>query len=173
MSASHRQAIGTPSAHHQQAALSVARAGVGLSREETHRVFISLHKLQQSKNLSSVRFFGKILGTAKDYYVAEAKYMEDPEEPEAEEGAAPPLVPIEERGTGCNTFTYFVTNDVAEPWQELPQVTPEQISSAMRIRKFFTGDLQADVRAFPPFPGKEKEYLRAQIVRLLPHAPLD
>ena len=32
--------------------------------------------------------------------------------------------------------------------------------------KLFTGDLGADVRAYPPFPGKEKEYLRAQIARI-------
>jgi len=53
-------------------------SGVGLSREETHRVFASIHKLQQSKKLSSARLFGKILGTAKDYYVVEAKYVTSP-----------------------------------------------------------------------------------------------
>ena len=141
-------------------------AGVGVSREEAHRVFVSMHKLQQGKKLSSVRFFGKVLGTAKDYYVAEGKYVEDPAAEEPEEGAPPPPVPIEERGTGCNTFTYFVTTDVSEPWVELPQVTPAQIAAAMAIRKFVTGDLSADVRAYPPFPGKEKEYLRAQIARI-------
>lgn len=146
------------------------RSGVGLSREETHRVFASIHKLQQSKKLSSARLFGKILGTAKDYYVVEAKYVDEPERPEPEEGAPPPPVPLEASSEGCNTFSYFVTNDPSQEWTELPQVKPDQISAALLIRKLFTGDLQADVRAYPPFPGKEKEYLRAQIVRPS-HAP--
>ena len=143
---------------------------MGLSREETHRVFASVHKLQQSKKLSSARLFGKILGTAKDYYVVEAKYVDEPERPEPEEGAPPPPVPLEASSEGCNTFAYFVTNDPSQEWTELPQVKPDQISAALLIRKLFTGDLQADVRAYPPFPGKEKEYLRAQIVRPS-HAP--
>ena len=130
-------------------------------------MFTSIFKLQQSKKLSSARFFGKILGTGKDYYVVEAKYVDEPERPEPEEGAPPPPVPLEASSEGCNTFAYFVTNDPAQEWAELPQVKPDQISAAMLIRKLFTGDLQADVRAYPPFPGKEKEYLRAQIVR--PH----
>jgi radial spoke head protein 4A len=141
-------------------------SGVGLSREETHRVFASIHKLQQSKKLSSARLFGKILGTAKDYYVVEAKYVDEPERPEPEEGAPPPTVPLEASSEGCNTFAYFVTNDPSQEWTELPQVKPDQISAALLIRKLFTGDLQADVRAYPPFPGKEKEYLRAQIARI-------
>ena len=133
-------------------------------------MFASVHKLQQSKKLSSARLFGKILGTAKDYYVVEAKYVDEPERPEPEEGAPPPPVPLEASSEGCNTFAYFVTNDPSQEWTELPQVKPDQISAALLIRKLFTGDLQADVRAYPPFPGKEKEYLRAQIVRPS-HAP--
>eukprot|EP00965_Chrysotila_dentata_P214241 6188090-Pleurochrysis_carterae.AAC.1 len=46
------------------------------------------------------------------------------------------------------------------------QVTPAQVAASRHIRKYFTGDLQAAVRAFPPFPGKEREYLRAQIARI-------
>ena len=130
-------------------------------------MFTSIYKLQQSKKLSSARFFGKILGTGKDYYVVEAKYVDEPERPEPEEGAPPPPVPLEASSEGCNTFSYFVTNDPAQEWMELPQVKPDEISAAMLIRKLFTGDLEADVRAYPHFPGKEKEYLRAQIVR--PH----
>ena len=129
-------------------------------------MFASIHKLQQSKKLSSARLFGKILGTAKDYYVVEAKYVDEPERPEPEEGAPPPPVPLEASGEGCNTFTYFVTNDPSQEWTELPQVKPDHISAALLIRKLFTGDLQADVRAYPPFPGKEAEYLRAQIARI-------
>jgi len=140
-----------------------ATAGVGLPAEETYRVYMSLHKLQQDKQLTTIRFFGKILGTAKDYFVAEATY------PAAEDEGEPPpagAVPIEEKGSGCNMFVYYATNDPSGEWTELPMVTPEQLVASTMIRKLFTGDLNAPVRAYPPFPGKEKEYLRAQIARI-------
>lgn len=129
-------------------------------------MFASLSKLQSDKRLETIRFFGKVLGTGADYYVAEARYIEAPEAPEGEEGAAAPAVPPEESGTGCNACVYFVTNEPAGSWSELPAVTPAQVAASKTIRKFFTGDLTADVRAFPPFPGKEREYLRAQIARI-------
>jgi radial spoke head protein 4A len=142
-------------------------AGVGLSREEGFRVYMSLCKLQLSKKLATVRFFGKILGTSKDYYLAEAKHVDPPEQPEPDPDAPAPAVPPEEYGTGCNSCSYFVTNDPAAPWVELPNVTPRAIAAASLVRKFFTGDLSADVRCYPPFPGLEKDYLRAQIARLV------
>lgn len=45
-------------------------------------------------------------------------------------------------------------------------VTPEQISVARKIRKFLTGRLDAPIVSYPPFPGKEANYLRAQIARI-------
>jgi len=144
-----------------------AWAGVGLSAAESYRVYVSLDKLQRSKKLQSVRFFGKVLGTGADYYVAEATYMEPPEEEEPEEGAPAPPVPLEAAGVGCNACVYFVTNDPSLEWTVLPNVTPAQVSASVLIRKYMTGSLTADVRAYPPFPGKEKEYLRAQIARIV------
>lgn len=38
--------------------------------------------------------------------------------------------------------------------------------AARKIRKMFSGDLEAPVDAYPPFPGKEAEYLSAQIARI-------
>ena len=46
-------------------------AGVGLGREETFRIFLALKNLVDTHTLQSVRFWGKILGTAKNYIVAE------------------------------------------------------------------------------------------------------
>jgi radial spoke head protein 4A len=110
-------------------------AGVGLSKEESYRVHVSLLQLQQAKNLSFVRFFGKLLGTGADYYVAQATYVEPPAPEEgAEEAPAPPGAPVEESGTGCNTFVYFVTNDPSAPWTALADVTPEQIVKSRLIR---------------------------------------
>jgi radial spoke head protein 4A len=45
-------------------------------------------------------------------------------------------------------------------------VTAEQISTSRKIRKFFTGRLEAPIVSFPPFPGNEANYLRAQIARI-------
>ena len=52
------------------------------------------------------------------------------------------------------------------PWARLPNVTPAQIGAAKCIRKLLTGDLQAEVVSYPPFPGNEAVYLRAQIARI-------
>lgn len=52
------------------------------------------------------------------------------------------------------------------PWVKLPFVTPAQIVVARQIRKFFTGRLDAPIVTYPPFPGNEANYLRAQIARI-------
>ncbi|MGL5072509.1 MAG: hypothetical protein ACRC61_14755 [Aeromonas salmonicida] len=52
------------------------------------------------------------------------------------------------------------------PWERLPDVTPVQITVARQIRKFFTGCLDAPIVSYPPFPGNEANYLRAQIARI-------
>jgi radial spoke head protein 4/6 len=106
----------------------------------------------------------QVLGTHADYFIAEAQY------PATEEGGDDPppgAVPVEEKGSGCNALCYFACNDPAGDWTELPPVTPDQLVASSSIRKFFTGDLAAPVRAYPPFPGTEKEYLRAQIARVV------
>ena len=79
---------------------------------------------------------------------------------------APMAAPREEKGMGCNKFTYWVCSFPGGPWTKLPPVTPAQISVARDIKKFFTGRLDAEVVSFPPFPGKEAALLRAQIARI-------
>ncbi|EDW01951.1 radial spoke head protein 6 homolog A [Drosophila grimshawi] len=75
-------------------------------------------------------------------------------------------IPPEYIGNGCNRFSYFVVNCLHNDWIELPIVTPRQIVVSRQIKKFFTGDLEADVVSYPCFPGKEKHYLRAVIGRI-------
>lgn len=58
--------------------------------------------LCHNKQATKLRFWGKILGTKKDYYIVEGVY-ENPEDPP--EMAAH----IENRGTGINKLTYWVT----------------------------------------------------------------
>ncbi|XP_046402776.1 radial spoke head protein 6 homolog A [Ischnura elegans] len=72
----------------------------------------------------------------------------------------------EEPGTGLNSKVYYVCSELIEEWVKLPDVTPAQISAARQIKLAFTGDLDSEVATFPPFPGKEINYLRAQIARI-------
>ena len=45
-------------------------------------------------------------------------------------------------------------------------VTPEQIIASRLIKYAFTGDLQANVKGYPKFPGQEKHLLKCQLVRI-------
>jgi len=172
------------------------QAAVGLNREEMIRIWLALKNLVDNHPLQHVRFWGKIFGTEQNYVIAEVEYREGEEEEEEEEEAEeekeedttekdeegeeeeqeddtpkpeykpPPVVPKEESRVGANKKTYFVCNDPGKPWIKLPAVTPAQIVAARKIKKFFTGKLDAPVISYPPFPGNESNYLRAQIARI-------
>lgn len=51
-------------------------------------------------------------------------------------------------------------------WIQLPDVKPEHIVAARKIKHAFTGDLNASFDSNPSFPGKERHYLRAQLARI-------
>ncbi len=51
-------------------------------------------------------------------------------------------------------------------WRRMPPVTPAHIVAARKIRKYFTGRAEAPLVTYPPFPGTEINYLRAQIARI-------
>ena len=57
---------------------------------------------------------------------------------------------------------------VAQPFVQLPLLTPEQIQVSRQIQRFFVGDLEAPVMSGSTsiFPGVEKHLLRAQIQRI-------
>jgi len=167
--------------------------GVGLPETEAFRVMVALKRLLDGKPLASVRFWGKIFGLKKDYYICETeidaeRMPEGGDEGEAaeeeEEGGPkptaiydqlntykikpPPVIKPEAKGSGTNKFVYFVaTSDDLTQWTELPDLQPAWVLAARKINKFFTGDLEAPVTAHPPFPGVEKHYLRAQISRIM------
>ncbi|XP_001639413.2 radial spoke head protein 4 homolog A isoform X1 [Nematostella vectensis] len=173
------------------------QAGIGLSREEMFRIFLSLKQLVDSKPLQTVHFWGKLFGIENNYYIAEVEYREgeEEEEEEEEEGEGeeeekekeeneedeevaeeddtpkpdwkpPPVIPKEENRAGANKKVYFVTTEPGKPWIKLPPVTPAQIGISRQIRKFLTGRLDAPIVSYPPFPGNETNYLRAQIARI-------
>ena len=179
------------------------QAGVGLSSDESFRIFLALKQLVEQWPIHTCRFWGKILGLRRSYLVAEVEFREGEEEVEEEEveevmeggevmeahgeeegeegeedeekvtdvipkptWKPPPVVPKEESRNGTNKYLYFVCNEPGQPWVRLPHVTPIQIVQARKIKKFFTGFLDAPVISYPPFPGNEANYLRAQIARI-------
>ncbi|XP_009883829.1 PREDICTED: LOW QUALITY PROTEIN: radial spoke head protein 6 homolog A-like [Charadrius vociferus] len=184
----------TPLPNVMETAFYFEQAGIGLSKDESYHIFLALKKLISVQPIQTCRFWGKILGLEMNYIIAEVQYHEGEEEEEEEvteeEGKGvgevedeeeekekedeppkstykpPPVIPKEENGTGANKYVYFVCNEPGKPWVKLPPVTPAQIVCARKIKKFFTGRLDAPVVSFPPFPGNEANYLRAQIARI-------
>ena len=57
----------------------------------------------------------------------------------------PPVAPVEEQRSGANKMSYFVCNEPGEAWTRLPAVTPAQIATARKMKKFFTGRLDTPV----------------------------
>lgn len=68
---------------------------------------------------------------------------------------------MEEKGTGVNKYTYFVTNSCFDAWKKLPDLSPTHIMAARQIKVLFSGDLERDIICNPFFFGKEKHLLRA------------
>jgi hypothetical protein len=136
------------------------QASIDFGEDETYRLHLSLKRLLESTGASELRFWGKFLAREKDYYVAEGRLPfvvhEDIARPRD----------FEPRGTGVNSLTYWVTDSVFQEWVELPDVTPEQLQVSRLIKKILTGRLDADVKSYPQFPGKERHLLRTQIARI-------
>ena len=57
----------------------------------------------------------------------------------------PPVIPREENRTGVNKKTYFVCNEPGLEWSKLPACNPAQLVCARQIKKFMTGNLDAQV----------------------------
>jgi radial spoke head protein 4A len=143
-------------------------AGVSLGREETYLMFLSIKKLVEQKQLKSVRLWGKILGRDANYIIAEAELKEGVEDTEdaivnavpAVDGAnkkdevqeGPKLAkpkqfsPLsKELRIGVNKYVYYACHYIGGPWKRLPDVVPERLQEARKIRKYFTGNLDAKV----------------------------
>jgi hypothetical protein len=100
-----------------------------------------------------------MFGTNKDYYVVEGilSHTEDEKAPSPD---------FESRGTGVNKLVYWVTDDVLSDWVQLPDAVPHHINQSRFIKHKFTGDLNTAIDTNPPFHGKERHLLRAQIARI-------
>lgn len=132
-------------------------AGVGFGQQTSYQLHLSLRSLAASTpGLSKLRFWGKILGIKNDYFIAEGVI----------DGIGEADGDVEARGSGANTFSYWVSTGTNAPWMQLPLVRPEHIIAARKVKHLMSGDLEADVLTMPFFPGKEKHFLRAQIARI-------
>ena len=70
------------------------------------------------------------------------------------------------KNDGVNRDVYYVTNNLSEPWVELPDVKPSQIIASRKIRYIFTGNLKRPIYSNPQFNGQEQHYLICQIARI-------
>lgn len=134
-------------------------AGISFGEKETYRLQKSLAELAQKTSATNLKFWGKIYGTEKDYYIAEGLVEGE------EEGEERPA-DFEARGSGVNQFVYWVTDGTLSDWTQLPDLNPNDVSAARSIKVLFTGDLEREIITNPFFFGKEKHYLRAQIARI-------
>lgn len=122
----------------------------------------SLKNLVKTTGATNVRFWGKILGTERDYYIAEGTFEGLPAGEEEVEKPAD----FEARGSGVNKFVYWACNSPLEDWKQLPDLWTKDIDAARRNKVSFTGDLERPIITNPFFFGKEKHFLRAQIARI-------
>jgi hypothetical protein len=103
--------------------------------------------LALKKSVKQVRLWGTVLGSDRDYFVAEGL---------ADGGDDGELAPdTEPRGTGVNKWCYWVTTSLTAEWTELPLVTPAHIRTSRKIKYLFTGDLKKVVLSNPLFGGTE------------------
>jgi len=139
-------------------------AGIGFGEQETYRLQKSIKKLATDTGANELRFFGKILGTQKDYYVVEVTG----ETAEEEDAEIEREADFEAKGTpgGVNEKTYFVAENSLSEWKKLPELAPQEIEASRQIKVLFTGDLERNIYTNPFFYGQEKHYLRAQIARI-------
>ena len=134
-------------------------AGVGFGRAEAYRLYLSIKKLAEKlpEDIVALRFWGRVSTLSKPYFVVEGSNPEeDPEDLRLQEGK-----------DGVNKYAYWVSQTLEpDSWTQLPSVTILQIVTAFKVHRFLTGNLEALVPSFPPFPGVEKNFLRAQIARI-------
>lgn len=91
-------------------------AGVSFGEEETFKLSKSMKRLAVMSGASQLRFWGKIYGTEKDYYIIEG-ILNAAEETKED-------VTQEKRGEGTNSYVYWVTDNPLNDWIQLPDVKP-------------------------------------------------
>lgn len=132
-------------------------AGISLGRGEVYRLFLSIKRFGETLpgEVDHLRFFGRINTRQLPYYVIEGLSTEDEENVDET---------TQEGRNGANKYVYYATQQLESgQWIKLPNVTMEQIVKVRQFKRLLTGNLDADVPSYPPFPGQEKNLLRATI----------
>lgn len=139
-------------------------AGISFGDKETFRLQKSLAQLATKfAAATNLKFWGKIYGKERDYYIAEGA-MEGGEEEGGEEKG--PEFEARGAGGGVNMCVYWVSDSSLSDWSQLPDLSPKDIEAARSIKVLFTGNLEREIVTNPFFFGREKHYLRAQIARI-------
>lgn len=128
-------------------------AGVAIGEEEAFRLHHSMRRHAAISGATMMRFWGKFYCLKSDYWVLEGEVRSNEEQDVPRE--------IEARGQGVNRKIYWVTDNILEDWIQLPDANPEQIKQSRLIKHVLTGNLNAPLNTNPPFPGKERHYLRS------------
>ena len=144
----------------------ISWTGIGFDEKTSFLLTNSIRNLAAKLQSGFLKFFGKIYGTEKDYYIIQASDYDSGEENKEGENAEKDPQIENRKEDGVNQYVYFVTNDLTSDWVELPDVTPQQIKASRLIRYNFTGDLNREIYTNPYFFGQEKHYLRCQISRI-------
>ena len=140
--------------------IMLEQAGISFSKTEWYKIRLAMKKLLVENNCEYIRFFGKIFGIESDYYVMQGILKDYPMKNN--------IKFVDTRGSeGLNRYTFWVSDSVLEYWQELPDITNEQIRISRLFKYIFTGNLNSDVKSFIPFPGKEMHLLKCQIIRIM------
>jgi radial spoke head protein 4/6 len=139
-------------------AMMLEWAGVDFGEDNTYIIQKSLKRLAVMSGATSLKFFGKIFGIQADYWVAQGTLDFQEEKPSNRAQ--------EKRGEGANSQVYWVTNNLLCDWIQLPESQPEHLMIAREVKHVFTGNLNSKIDCCPPFPGKERHYLREQLGRI-------
>lgn len=135
-------------------------AGISFGRAETYRLYLSIKKFAETVpgDVERLRFFGKISTRGLPYYIIEGLTVEDEEDTD----------PLKKEGKdGANKYTYWITQSTeSNVWIQLPNVTSAQVVLARKFKRLLTGNLDATLPTYPPFPGTERNLLRAQLARI-------
>ena len=59
-----------------------------------------------------------------------------------------------------------MASDLLGEWKKLPDIKGEHVVAARKIKRMLTGELDAEVEAYPFFEAKEAYLIRAQIARI-------
>ena len=104
-------------------------AGVNFGEYELMLLHKSIQKHIVTAKCDTVRLWGKIRGSEKDYYVLEGT-VGGGEGDGGDGGDVPAGEGMEAKGTGVNKYTYWVANGPLEPWNVLPDLKPQDIINA-------------------------------------------